>query len=150
MREEVRRISPGDVEGYDRFMAESEAIYRIGFEQLGHVPFGSPMDMVRIAPDLLKLGAWRSVYAHVSARVKHPKLRMALSFHPLFIGGNPFKVTAIYSMIAFSSASSAFMRDRRNGRLVKGMANLIAGQGGSIALNSSEMRSPARMAAPRA
>ena len=49
MRAEVGRLSPGDVAGYDRFMAESEAIYRIGFEQLGHVPFGSPMDMLRIA-----------------------------------------------------------------------------------------------------
>ena len=95
MREEVRRISPGDVEGYEQFMRESEAIYRIGFEQLGHVPFGSPLDMVKIAPDLLRLGAWRTVAQHVAARVKNPMIRMALSFHPLFIGGNPFKVTAI-------------------------------------------------------
>ena len=65
MREEVRRISPGDVEGYERFMAESEAIYRIGFEQLGHVPFGSPLDMLKIAPDLLRLGAGAPCY-HMS------------------------------------------------------------------------------------
>ena len=65
MREEVRRISPGDVAGYDTFMAESERIYRIGFEQLGHVPFGSPLDMLKIAPDLLRLGAWRTVHQHV-------------------------------------------------------------------------------------
>ena len=54
-------------------MAESEAIYRIGFEQLGHVPFGSPLDMLKIAPDLLRLGAWRTVYQHVAARVKDPQ-----------------------------------------------------------------------------
>ena len=32
---------PRDVEGYERFMRRSEAIYRIGFEQLGDEPFNS-------------------------------------------------------------------------------------------------------------
>jgi phytoene desaturase len=137
MREEVRRISPGDVEGYETFMAESERIYRIGFEQLGHVPFGSPLDMVRIAPDLLKLGAWRTVHQHVAARVKHPKIRMALSFHPLFIGGNPFKVTAIYSMIAYLERQfGVHCAMGGTGALVQAMARLIQRQGGAIRLNS--------------
>jgi phytoene desaturase len=137
MRAEIRRISPGDVAGYDRFMAESERIYRIGFEQLGHVPFGSPLDMVRIAPDLLKLGAWRSVHQHVAARVKHPKIRMALSFHPLFIGGNPFKVTAIYSMIAHLERHyGVHWALGGTGAIVRAMARLIARQGGQIMLNS--------------
>lgn len=137
MREEVRRISPSDVEGYERFMAESEAIYRIGFEQLGHVPFGSPLDMVKIAPDLLKLGAWRTVHQHVAARVKSPKIRMALSFHPLFIGGNPFKVTAIYSMIAYLERQyGVHFAVGGTGALVRAMVKLLERQGGSIHLNS--------------
>ena len=137
MREEVRRISPGDVAGYDTFMAESERIYRIGFEQLGHVPFGSPLDMLKIAPDLLRLGAWRTVHQHVAARVKHPKIRMALSFHPLFIGGNPFKVTAIYSMIAHLEREyGVHWAKGGTGQLVRAMVKLIERQGGAIALNS--------------
>ena len=137
MREEVRRISPRDVEGYEKFMAESEAIYRIGFEQLGHVPFGSPLDMLKIAPDLLRLGAWRTVHQHVAARVKSPKIRMALSFHPLFIGGNPFKVTAIYSMIAHLEREyGVHWAMGGTGALVKAMAKLVERQGGTIALNS--------------
>lgn len=138
MREEVRRIAPGDVAGYDAFMAESEAIYRIGFEKLGHVPFGSPMDMVRIAPDLLRLGAWRTVHQHVAARVKSPKVRMALSFHPLFIGGNPFKVTAIYSMIAYLERTyGVHFAVGGTGQLVQAMAALIVKLGGRIVLNAS-------------
>src|SRR6476661_4403101 len=39
MRREVARFSPGDVEGYVRFMRDSEAIYRVGFEQLGDAAF---------------------------------------------------------------------------------------------------------------
>jgi phytoene desaturase len=137
MREEIRRIAPGDVAGYDTFMAESEQIYRIGFEQLGHVPFSSPLDMLKIAPDLLKLGAWRTVHQHVAARVKNPKIRMALSFHPLFIGGNPFKVTAIYSMISYLEREfGVHWAMGGTGAMVRAMVKLIERQGGSIALNS--------------
>ena len=41
MRAEVARFSPGDVDGFERFMQRSEEICRIGFEQLGDVPFNS-------------------------------------------------------------------------------------------------------------
>ncbi len=47
-------------------MAESEAIYRIGFEQLGHVPFSTFGSMAAVAPNLLKLKAWNSVHSHVA------------------------------------------------------------------------------------
>ena len=133
MRREVARISPGDVAGYDAFMAESEAIYRLGFEKLGHVPFSSIADMARIAPDLVTSKAWRSVHGHVASHVKHPKLRMALSFHPLFVGGNPFRVTAIYSMIAFLEREfGVHCAMGGTGAIVKAMVNLIESQGGEV------------------
>ena len=100
MLAEVARISPGDVAGYLRFMKRSEAICATGFEALGHVPFMSLGDMVLKAPDLLRLGARRSVHGLVSQYVRHPRLRIALSFHPLFVGGNPFDTTAVYALIA--------------------------------------------------
>ncbi|MBL8789667.1 MAG: phytoene desaturase [Rhizobiales bacterium] len=133
MKREVGRISPGDVAGYERFMAESEEIYRIGFEQLGHVPFDSVADMVKLLPSLVGLKAWRSVHGHVAHHVKHPKLRMGLSFHPLFVGGNPFRTTCVYSLIAYL--------ERRHGvhwavggthSIVKAMVKVIVRQGGAV------------------
>jgi phytoene desaturase len=41
MRAEVARLSPADADGYERFMDLAEAIYKVGFERLGHVPFTS-------------------------------------------------------------------------------------------------------------
>src|SRR3954447_4282091 len=67
MRAEVARLSPGDVEGYERFMRLSEAICRVGFEQLGHVPFGSLADMARILPDLVRLQGYRTVHGLVAS-----------------------------------------------------------------------------------
>ena len=96
MRNEVARICASDVDGYERFLEQSRETFRVGFEQLGDVPFGSWTDMAKVAPDLLKLGGWRSVYQTVCRYVKDPRLRMALSFHPLFVGGNPFQTTSVY------------------------------------------------------
>ncbi len=133
MRAEVARFSPGDVAGYERFMKASEAIYRVGFEQLGDVPFSSWTDMARVAPDLVRLGGWRSVYQMVSRYVRDEKLRTVLSFHPLLVGGNPFSASSIYALIAWLERRwGVWFAMGGTGRLVQGMAGLIRGQGGTM------------------
>src|SRR5271166_1724140 len=81
MRAEIARFSPGDVAGYDRFMRRSEAIYRIGFEQLGDQPFDSIFDMARIAGDLARLEGHRSVYGLASKYFRDERIRTVFSFH---------------------------------------------------------------------
>jgi phytoene desaturase len=133
MRQEVARFSPDDVDGYERFMAKSEEIFRIGFEELGHVPFTRFSDMMRIAPDLLRLSGHRSVYALVSRYVKHPKLRIALSFHPLLIGGNPFSASSVYCLISYLERKwGVHFAMGGTGALVDGLAELVRGQGGAV------------------
>jgi phytoene desaturase len=137
MRQQVARLSPDDLDGYDRFMRHSEAIFRIGFEELGAVPFNSIADMARTAPDLIRLGGWRSVYAAVSRFVRHPHLRFALSFHPLFVGGNPFSTTSIYCLISFLERRwGVHFAMGGTGALVRGLVSLIEGQGGDIRYGS--------------
>ncbi|GAC1620484.1 MAG: phytoene desaturase [Nevskia sp.] len=137
MRAEVARFSPGDVTGYQRFMAASEAIFKVGFEQLGHLPFGSVLDMARVAPDLLRLQSYRSVYGLVSSFVSSPRLRVVLSFHPLLIGGNPFATTSVYCLIAFLEQRwGVHFAMGGTGRLVQGLVGLIEGQGNLVRCNS--------------
>lgn len=137
MRANIARIAPGDVAGYDRFMAKSAEICRIGFEQLGHVPFGSVMDMIRVAPDLIRLSGHRSVHHLVSRYVTDERLRIALSFHPLFVGGNPFTASAIYGLIAHLERRWGVHFARGGtGRLVSGLVDLIRGQGGTVRLGA--------------
>ena len=133
MRAEVARFCPADVAGYDRFMLASEAIFRVGFERLGHVPFGSWKDMARIAPDLVRLGSYRTVHGLVSKYVQDPRVRTVLSFHPLLIGGNPFAATSIYTLIAFLEREwGVHFAMGGTGRLVQGLVGLIEGQGGRV------------------
>ena len=136
-REEVRRLAPADLAGYDRFMAEAEAIFRTGFEELGAEPFGSLSDMLRAVPGLARIRADRSVHAHVAARVRDPRLRAALSFHPLFIGGNPFRVTAVYSLIAFLERKwGVHACIGGTAALAEGLARLVRRTGGTLRLGT--------------
>ena len=100
MRAEVARFSPSDVAGYERFMQLSEAIFDVAFTRLGHVPFGSWLDMLRAVPDLVRLRSYRIVYGLVASLLRDERLRTVFSFHPLLVGGNPFKTTSVYALIA--------------------------------------------------
>jgi phytoene desaturase len=133
MRAEVARLAPSDVAGYDRFMQASEAIYRVGFEQLGHVAFDSWTDMARIVPKMIRLRSHRALYSLVSGHVKDPRIRFALSFHPLFVGGNPFNVTSIYGLISHLERRwGVHFAMGGTGSIVSGMVRLIEGQGNLI------------------
>ena len=136
MCDEVARFSPADVDGFMRFMETSREICRIGFEQLGDVPFSSPLDMARIAPDLIRLQGYRSVYALVSQHFRNERLRTIFSFHPLLIGGNPFRASAIYCLIAaLEKRWGVHYAMGGTGALVSGLVDLIEGQGGRIRCN---------------
>ncbi len=133
MRAEVARFSPGDVDGFERFMRRSEEIRRIGFEQLGDEPFSSIFDMARIAGDLARLEGYRSVYSLVSKYFRDERLRAAFSFHPLLIGGNPFRASAIYCMISsLEKQWGVHFAMGGTGALVAGLVDLIELQGGEI------------------
>lgn len=132
-RREVARVAPADVAGYERFMRASEAIYKVGFEQLGHVSFDSWRDMARIVPQMLRLGSHRSLHSLVARHVRDERLRFVLSFHPLFIGGNPFNVTSIYGLIShLERRHGVHFAMGGTGSLVRGLVGLIEGQGGEL------------------
>jgi len=133
MRAEIAKFSPGDVEGFDGYMKASEEIFKVGFEQLGDVPFSSWTDMARIAPEMIRLASYRTVYGLVSKYFRDARLRMVFSFHPLLIGGNPFTARSIYCLIAFLEKRwGVHFAMGGTGRLVEGLVKLIEGQGGSV------------------
>ncbi|RXD03325.1 phytoene desaturase [Sphingomonas sp. UV9] len=99
MRAEIEKLHPGDWAGYEKFLEYSAGVFHEGYEKLGHVAFLDFGSMIKAAPALAKYQAWRSVYSIVSSYVKSEKLREALSFHTLLVGGNPMTTSAIYALI---------------------------------------------------
>ncbi len=132
-RAEIRRISPDDLPGYERFMAEADHCYRLGFEALGAKAFDTIEDLVRASPAILRMRGWRSLHTMVASHLKHPKLRIAMSLQSLLIGGNPFSVTCIYSLInALERQWGVHWAVGGTGALVKGLVNLLEGLGGEL------------------
>jgi phytoene desaturase len=99
LRHEIGKLDPYDLAGYEAFLDYSAAVYEEGYVKLGAVPFLRFRDMIAAAPALAKHQAWRSVYSMVSKYVRNEKLREALSFHTLLVGGNPMTTSSIYALI---------------------------------------------------
>jgi phytoene desaturase len=131
--EEIARFSPRDVLGYRAFLAETRRIYERAFVDLARQPFLSASMMVRVLPELLQARAHRSVYSFVSRYFKNPDLRMVFSFHPLFIGGNPFRASAIYSIVPYLERLGG-VHFARGGmyQVIEGLVRLLREAGGEI------------------
>ncbi len=100
MIEEVRRISPGDVKGYLKFLKDAHRRYVVGFEGMVAKPMHRFRETAKVIPEFAVLRADRSILGLARARVRDERLRMALSFHPLFIGGDPRHVTSMYALVS--------------------------------------------------
>lgn len=130
---EVARLSPSDLRGYQRFLADSERRYRVGFEDLVRRSMHHLTDLVKVLPTFAFLRAYRSVHGHAARRVKDERLLMALSFYPLFIWGDPFHVTSMYTLV--SHLAKAFGFHYAMGGVdakARAMVRVIESQGGCI------------------
>jgi phytoene desaturase len=137
MEAEIARFNPADVAGYRTFVAKTEAIFRRAFLDLADQPFSTFGTMVRVAPDLIRLRSFETVHALVARHIKHPLLRQVFSFHPLLVGGNPFQVTSIYSMIHFLERKwGVHFAMGGTGALVAALVRLFEEMGGTVRLNT--------------
>lgn len=133
---QIREISPRDVEGYLRFAKEGEKIYQKGFELIDH-PFTHVADMMKVAPDLVRLQAQKSVAGFVNQYIKDERLRQVFSFHPLLIGGNPFQSTAIYALIhTLEQKFGVWYAMGGTGALVRALVKLFQDVGGTLQLDT--------------
>jgi phytoene desaturase len=92
---------------------------------------------VKLVPELMRLNAAQSVYGFVSRFFRDPQLRTVFSFHPLFIGGNPFRASAIYSIVPYLERQGGvwFARGGMHS-LVEAMLALFERLGGQVRLAS--------------
>lgn len=137
LMEQIRSFNGADVDGYRKFEKYAKEVFDIGYTQLSHVPFLKFSDMVRVAPDLIRLKAYRSVYSIVSSYIKDERLRQAFSFNSLLIGGNPFKASAIYSLIhPLEKKWGVYFPKGGTNALVNALCQLFCDMGGEITYSS--------------
>ena len=135
--EQIRKFNPDDVDGYLAFAAKSRAIFDRAFVDLADQPFSTIGDMIRVAPDLIRLRSDESVFTLVSRHIKDPLLQQVFSFHPLLVGGNPFQSSSIYAMIHYLERKwGVHFAMGGTGRLVQALVKLFTEMGGALRLNA--------------
>ncbi|MDZ4660058.1 MAG: phytoene desaturase [Pseudomonadota bacterium] len=137
LKRQILAKHPQDWDGYQRFMKYTKDVFREGYEKLAHVPFPNFWSMIKVAPQLVQLSAFRSVYSMVSKYIKDEELRQAFSFHSLLVGGNPFTSSSIYTLIHYLERNwGVFFPRGGTGALVRGLVKLFTDLGGKIHYNS--------------
>ena len=101
MKQQMAQFNTNDAANYDPFMAHTRQLYdAVITDGLGSTPFDLPT-MIGFLPRALRLRALMPAYNFVKKYFDDPRHRFTYSFHPLFIGGNPFRAPAVYLMIPY-------------------------------------------------
>lgn len=102
MKAQMAKFNKKDSEKYDDFIEASRKIYEeVIVKGLGAKPFNSISTFLKFIPKALKIKAFNTAYQLASKTFDDFRHKFMFSFHPLFIGGNPFRVPAIYLMISY-------------------------------------------------
>lgn len=134
---EIHKFNPADVEGYRRFQDYSRRIFDRAFTDLADHSFHSIWEMIKVAPDLIKLRADKAVFTRVGEFIKDPNLRQVFSFEPLLIGGNPLRSSAIYAMIHYLEKTwGVHFAMGGTGALIRGLVKLFEDIGGKLILGA--------------
>ena len=129
---QVREFNPDDVAGYERFRNDASEIFKIGMALIDR-PFLTVGSMVKVAPDLIRLRADRSVASMTAKYISDERLRQVFSFHPLLVGGNPFRTSSIYALIHTLEQTWGVMFAMGGmGSLVRGLVRAFEDLGGTI------------------
>ncbi len=133
----IRDFAPQDLEGYRKMVRHAQAIFQKGFVELSDKPFLKFGDMLRVAPDLVRLQSYKTVYQFAAGYVSDPMLRRVFSFHPLLVGGNPFQTTSIYALIHYLERRwGVHYAVGGTGALVDALGKLFCELGGHIYLST--------------
>lgn len=133
----IRQISSfreKDGKHFHQFLKASQKIHDVVIkEKEGTRPFMTPWSMLRFAPRALAMKAMLSTYLFACQYFRDPRNRFAFSFHPLFIGGNPFRAPAIYEMIPWLEKKEGVWYSRGGMySLIEAMGRLFTESGGKI------------------
>ena len=133
LRGEIARFNVRDAANLDRFLAATKAIHEQGILRYGRVPFTRAIDFAALLPTMVRLDAIRFLGSFVAGYFDDPLVRQVFDFHSLFIGGDPYRVPAIYSALVYLQiADGAWYAEGGLYTLVEAMARLVRTGGGTI------------------
>jgi len=142
MKAQMRQFNERDAERYDDFMDDVRPIYdAVIAERLGAKPFDTLGKFAAFVPQVARLRAYETVSKFVSRYFDDFRHRFIYSFHPLFVGGNPFSAPAIYLMIPYLEREGGVWFTRGGMySIVEGMLQLFEELGGIVRTSAEVVR----------
>jgi phytoene desaturase len=133
---QVRAFNPADVDGYLAFRKASWDIFNVGMPLIDK-PFHRPVEMLKVAPDLIRTRSDMSVAKLAERHMQDERLRQVFSFHPLLVGGNPFRASSMYALIhKLEQQWGVLFAMGGTGALVRGLVKAFEDIGGTIRYES--------------
>jgi phytoene desaturase len=138
MKQQIAKFSNKDAGNYDRFMRYAKRMHKaVIVDRLGAMPFDNLRALLGFLPRALWLGALLPCVFVVKRFFKHPNILFAFSFHPLFIGGNPFRSPAVFLMIPYLEKIGGVLFSKGGMySLVSAFVKLFKDRGGKLETSS--------------
>lgn len=138
MKAQMRHFNPADADRYDAFMEAIKLVYdAVITDKLGARPFDTIRSMVDFVPRAMRLKAYLPVSAYARQYFKDFRHHFMFSFHPLFIGGHPYRSPSVYIMIPYlEKERGVWFTEGGMYSLVEAFGQLFKEQGGRIETNA--------------
>ncbi|NIW80136.1 MAG: phytoene desaturase, partial [Calditrichae bacterium] len=138
MKSQMAQFNIEDANNYDPFIEKTKRLYdAVITDGLGSTPFMDWSTMFNFLPQALKLNALMPAHSFVKGYFKDFRHRFAFSFHPLFIGGSPFRAPSVYLMIPYlEKVGGVWFTEGGMYSVVKAFERIFLELGGTVMTNS--------------
>jgi phytoene desaturase len=136
---EVDRLEPGSGPALVRFMHDASEQYRVAFDRLVTSNAENPLrwlGSLRLR-ELAKLSLLRSFEGELARYFRNPRLRQAFGSYAMYLGGSPFELPGLFSILPFGELAYGLWLPRGGiYSLVEGIRSLAEDLGVEIHCSS--------------
>ncbi|CAA3707752.1 phytoene desaturase family protein [Candidatus Portiera aleyrodidarum] len=97
----IKNFSQKDLESYNKLLLITKTFFEVCFKRFSNKPNNNIYQMIKCIPNFIKLKCYNSYFYLINHFIKNNKLKQIFSIYPLLIGGNPYKVSCLYSLILY-------------------------------------------------
>ena len=104
LKDDFEKREAGSAAKLEKFLKEAEYKYRVGMDDLVHKPSRSLLEFAswKVVSGVFRMQLFSSLASHVRRFFKDEKIRKLLEFPVLFLGAEPAKTPALYSLMNYA------------------------------------------------
>ncbi len=103
MREQLESFEPGSFHKFIKYMDVGMKAYRVGMKHIINRNYSHFLQFFNLKNlyVLYQVKALHNHYRYTGKYFKHPSLRAAFTFQNIYVGQDPYKASAVFSMLPF-------------------------------------------------